>query len=272
MKTGHRLSLVLLISLAGAWYPARTHAQATPAAAAAQSAKTWNGQTAGIEEQLRSAAIVRFEDIGTGVTRPTRGYFEPGGLVGSFTWKPLAPGVRGGHFESYRSEIAAYELDKLLALNMVPPVVERTLNGQQGAAVMWVEPTTSVKQMGGTLTTGRVPGHDIRRMQLFDNFIGNPDRNGGNILVDGAGAVILIDHSRAFVPDKKLPNKIERVDAELWAAILALDADRLRATLGPLIGNPAVDAMLSRRDRIRTEVDKLVAGKGRALVIVPADR
>jgi hypothetical protein len=36
--------------------------------------------------------------------------FAPGGPVDSFTWKPIAPGRYGGYWESYKSEIAAYEL------------------------------------------------------------------------------------------------------------------------------------------------------------------
>jgi hypothetical protein len=269
MKTTHRLAFALAASLTAVLFGAQIAAQVPAAGTATRSAKTWIGQASTIEEELKTAPIVRWEDIGTGVTRPKRGYFDPGRLVASFTWKPLPPGVRRGYFESYKAEIAAYELDKLLLLNMVPPVVERTTDGQLGAAVMWVEPTTSVKQMGGTLSPGRVPGRDIRRMHLFDNFIGNPDRNGGNILVDGAGEIILIDHSRAFTSDKRLPNKLERVDAGLWEAVLALDADRLRANLGSLIGDPAVTAMIARRDRMGAEVGKLVEKKGRAQVIIP---
>ena len=47
--------------------------------------------------------------------------------------------MRDGYFESYKSEVAAYELDKLLSLNMVPPVVERRVNNDLGAAIMWVD-------------------------------------------------------------------------------------------------------------------------------------
>lgn len=266
----HRTAAGLALVLAAVWQVAAVLAQ--PAAPAASGAKTWIGRTTPIEQALKTAPITRFEDVGTGVTKPKRGYLQPGGLVGSLTWKPLAPGIKNGYFESYKSEIAAYELDKLLTLNMVPPAVEREVDGQKGAAIMWVEPTTSVKQMGGKLTTGKVPGSDIRKMQLFDNFIGNPDRNGGNILVDNAGNVVLIDHSRAFVTKTNFPNKLERVDAPLWNAIQALDVDTLRKALGPLIGDSALDAMIERRDKMRTNLDKLVAKKGRALVMIPSDR
>ena len=247
-------------------------AQPAGAAPATASAKTWIGQTARIEQDLKAAEILRLEDIGTGVTRPRRAHLKAGGLVESFTWKPLKPAVTRGYWESYKSEIAAYELDKLLDLNMVPPVVEREMDGARGAAVMWVSPTTSVKEMGGRLPPGRVPGHEVRRMLLFDNLIGNPDRNGGNILVDGARNIILIDHSRAFLTKKDLQTKVERVDEKLWTAIQGLTPEALRATLEPLIGNDALNAMLERRKRIQSEVDKLVARKGRDLVIIAEDR
>jgi hypothetical protein len=255
-----------------AFLPQHGTISAQPAAPATASAKVWVGQTDRIEQELKSAEVVRMEDIGTGVTRPRRAYVKAGGLVESFTWKPLKPAVTRGYWESYKSEIAAYELDKMLALNMVPPVVEREMNGVQGAAVLWVSPTTSVKEMGGRLAPGRVPGHEVRRMQLFDNLIGNPDRNGGNILVDGARNIILIDHSRAFITKTDLQTKVERVDEKLWTAIEGLTPDALRGTLEPLIGSDALNAMFARRKRIQSEVDKLVARKGRSLVIIAEGR
>src|SRR5262249_58180533 len=91
-----------------------------------ESAKTWIGRSGEIEAYLRTARIIRTERTDRGVTQPVRAFFEPGGLVGSMTWKALPPGrSHGGFYESYKSEIAAYEIDKLLELNMVPPKVER---------------------------------------------------------------------------------------------------------------------------------------------------
>jgi len=87
------------------------------------------------------------------VTRPRRAYLEPGNPIDSLVWKVLPPGRRRGYWESYKSEIAAYELDKLLAMNMVPPAVERTIEGETGAAVMWVDGTRSVKDVGGVRTS-----------------------------------------------------------------------------------------------------------------------
>ena len=68
------------------------------------------------------------EELQIGVTKPRRAKLAPGGPVDAFAWKVVPPGRPSGFWESYKSEIAAYELDKLLGLDMVPPTVERKVN------------------------------------------------------------------------------------------------------------------------------------------------
>ena len=229
----------------------------------------WVGHAAEMEAHLRTADIVRLEDVGTGVTQPRRAYLQPDTPFGSIVWKPLRPGRYRGYWESYKSEIAAYELDKLLEMHMVPPAVEREVDGEKGAAIMWIDGTRSVKQMGGKIPTGPTFGKPVRMMQLFDNLIGNPDRNAGNILIDASNHVILIDHSRAFIEDRKLPFKFERVDADLWTKVTALTRERLTARLSHWLDDVAIEAMLARRDEIAKGVDDLVKRRGAAAVIIP---
>jgi len=237
-------------------------------AQALPSARTWIGHEAQIEEHLRHADVTRMEDIGTGVTRPRRAHLQPAQPVESLVWKPLPPGTRGGFWESYKSEIAAYELDKFLGMHVVPPAVERELDRDRGAAIMWLEGIQSVKQTGGKVPSGPQWGKAARRMLMFDNLIGNPDRNAGNILIGSPGEFILIDHSRAFVARTNI-NKIERVDAELWDRMLALNRADLGRVLGAWLDEGAIDALVTRRDRMTAAVDKLVKKKGRAQVIIP---
>lgn len=229
----------------------------------------WLGRATEIETQLKTAEIVSIEDVGTGVTRPRRAHVRATAPVESLAWKVLPPGRRSGYWESYKSEIAAYELDKLLGMNMVPPAVERTIDGETGAAVMWVDGLRSVKQLGGKVPSGPSWNKPLRRMQMFDNLTRNIDRNAGNILVGGPGELILIDHSRAFTGDTSLVNKIERVDAELWDRIKALTREDLDRAVGHWIDSEQVAAIVERRDAMVKIVDKLVAQKGRALVIIP---
>ncbi len=237
--------------------------------AVAQAPLPWVGRTADMEAHLKMAEIVEMEDIGTGVTHPRRATLRPDTPFATLVWKVIPPGRRSGFWESYKSEVAAYELDKLLDMRMVPPAVEREIDGETGAAVMWIEGTRSVRQMGGNVPTGPQFNKPIRMMQLFDNLIGNPDRNAGNILIDAADRFILIDHSRAFVESPKLPFPFERVDAPLWAKVKALTRAQLDPVLSPWIDEGAIDAMLRRRDAIASAVDALVKKRGAAAVLIP---
>ena len=68
---------------------------------------------------------------------------------------------------------------------------------------MWVASLKSVKQSGGKMPYGVVWGRATRKMLTFDDLIGNPDRNAGNILIGPPGELILIDHSRAFIDGRQ---------------------------------------------------------------------
>jgi hypothetical protein len=254
------LLLVLPMSWADATWP---QAAAAPAA----SARVWTGQTAEYEAYLRSAQIVRMATIDLGVTHPKRAYFAPGGLAASAAWKPLRPGYQNGYFESYKSEIAAYELDKMLGLGMVPVIVERKIDGNAGALVLWLEGVrtwTEVLPLPKPATWSR----QLARMKLFDDFIGNPDRNKGNLLIDASWNLFLIDHSRAFLDDRALPQSIDHVDTELWERMAALDEASLQSSLGTWLSRAQIKAMLARRDRMASAIDILVKKNGRAAVFV----
>lgn len=247
-------------------------AQSTAPASTAVSAKTWLDQRAQIEDYLTNAKVLTLKDIGTGVTNPKKAELEGGGLVGAMAWKPIRPGIYGGFWESYKSEIAAYELDKMLELNMVPPTVERRVKNDLGAAVMWIAPTKSFKELGGP-PTPPAEHMDLWNMQLirakmFDNLIYNKDPNLGNWLVDPAWNLILIDHTRAFTTGKDIVHKMTRIDANLWDRMKGLTQENLTATIGKWVGKGEIRAILQRRDKMQELIDKLVAEQGAASVFV----
>lgn len=235
--------------------------QADAAKAAVQCANVWQNKTSEIEEYLRTAKVERVTQIPTGVTRPQRAYLTPGGPAESFAWKPLEPGIRSGYFESYKSEIAAYELDKVLALNMVPVVVERRVNSDQGAAILWLTGVRSWETVL-PLPKPRTWDYQIARMKMFDDLIGNSDRNKGNLLVDADWHIFLIDHSRAFATDMKLPQELQNIDRRLWEKMLALDEAGLKQQVGEWLDTRQILALLRRRNAMKKIIDGLVAKRG----------
>lgn len=243
-----------------------------PAAQSPQNAVTWLDNRAAVEECLRTSRVERAEDMPIGVTKPKRVYFAAAAAVRSAAWKPLAPGRYQGFWESYKSEVAAYELDKLLRLNMVPPTVERTVKGDLGAAVMWVE---GVKGWDPAATlTPPDPlewTRQIARMKMFDQLIANIDRNKGNLLYDAEYHLILIDHSRAFtaITDLKKMAALNRVDAGLWERIQKLTLEDLQASIGKWVhGRGELQAILKRRDGMQRQIDELIEQRGESAVFI----
>ncbi len=224
-------------------------------------ANVWQNKTSELEEYLRTAKVVKIADIPIGVTRPRRAYLTPGGPISSFAWKPIKPGLQSGYFESYKSEVAAYELDKLLGLNMVPVIVERRVDNDLGAAVMWVEGVRSWESVL-PLPKPATWGFQLARMKMLDDLIGNSDRNKGNLLVDDDWHIFLIDHSRAFVTDLKLPQELQNVDRQLWDRMLALDEAGLKTTMGAWLDSRQIQSLIRRRDAMKKKIDALVAKNG----------
>lgn len=250
--------------------PVATVPQATAEPAA--SAKTWLDKRQEMEDYLRTAVVTKLEDIGLGVTKPRRAYLAPGGPFDRMAWKTIAPGIHSGYWESYKSEIAAYELDKLLELNMIPPTVEREVHRDRGAAVMWASPIKSFKDLGGPPTP---PSDHVARWnrqliqaKMFDNLIANIDPNLGNWLVDPSWNLILIDHTRSFTTKKEMVHEMTRIDHELWQRMKALTVESLTPALKKWMGNREIRGIIERRDRMQGVIDKLVASRGEAAVFV----
>ena len=267
MRASRRASVLIAVcALVVAIVPAVAQ-QAVP-----ESARTWIGRAEQIEQFIREAEVVDTEDIGTGVTNPKRAELAPGGLVARIAFKPIRPGNYHGHWESYESEIAAYELDKLLGLGMVPPTVEKRIAGDVGAAVMWAAPTRTFKEFGGPPTAPAAQmarwNYQLIRAKMFHNLIYNKDPNLGNWLVDPAWNLILIDNSRAFTTPRRMVHKLTRVDQDLWDRFMALDEATLKAALGKWLRDGQIRAVLERRDQMVKDIEALVAERSEAAVFV----
>jgi hypothetical protein len=203
------------------------------------------------------------------VTKPKRAFFAPGGPVESVSFKHLPMGRHGGFWDAYQSEIAAYELDRLLGLDMVPVTVERRVGSDLASVQMWVEGCRMVKDVDQAACPSPVEwAKQTCRQRVFDNLIANIDRNAGNILVDGQWNMVLIDHSRAFASNTMpFEKQMTRIDREMFAKLKALDEAGLMKTVRPwVIGDAPVRDILKRRDKIVAHFEKLARKRGEATV------
>jgi hypothetical protein len=148
--------------------------------------------------------------------------------------------------------------------------VERKVNGTTGAAILWLDGVRSWEQVQ---PLPKPPAWPMRlvRMKMFDCLVGNGDRNKGNMLIDEAWNLYLIDHSRAFVKERRLPapSLFQNVDRALWQRMLALDEGTLRQHLGPWLDSWQIQSILHRRDAMKKHIDALVAKQGDKVFFTP---
>jgi hypothetical protein len=260
--------------------PAATQV-ASPAASAPANSKVWVGHYAEYEAFLRTAEIDRTSNPKEGKTGGTRhAYFKPGGLAAEGALRNLGPGRYDGFFESYKSEVAAYKLDRLLQLDMVPPAVERRYNGAMVSLQLWAENTQLLKEVQAqkivfpsTLEMTR----QFSRQKVFDDLVANIDENATNLLFDPSWNIIKIDHSRCFTNVMTQPFEVGlaggkgvlHIDRPFLDRVKALDRDTLTREIGDVVEGGAIDALLRRRDNLVKAFEKLAKEKGETQVFVP---
>ena len=235
--------------------------------------KIWVGRYQQFEEFLRTAEIERTASVSTGVLGIKRAYFKPGSLAGSAALRSIRPGRYDGFWESYKGDLAAYKLDRLLDLDMVPPTVERRYNGDMVSVQLWAE---DMKMLSEVQKQNLRPANlepynfQLRRQKVFHNLVGNIDPNQGNILFDPAWNVILVDFSRAFTNTQTLTFEATSIDRLFLDRIKALDRATLKREIGDsFVEGGAVDALLARRDLILRAFDKVAKLKGASQVFLP---
>ncbi len=237
------------------------------------------------ETALREGEIVGIEDIGIGITKPQRVTLRYGGRTLRAAFKTVDIQEKeltrfassGGQFQftdSYRFERPAYLLDRKLGMRMVPPTIEREIEGKTGSLVAWIDNAINEQERRERALTSPDPAyltHQQQIMYVFDALIQNPDRNLGNQLTTPWDFRLhLIDHTRAFGMTKELPATFvkEPVGLPRWLfeAIRALDPKETGELLHGMVSGTRLKAMFARRDALVEKVEHDVATYGEALV------
>lgn len=226
---------------------------------------------------LRTAEVIHEEVLEEGRNGTLKVLLERDGVRAhaafrtvSFTRANLEVGERvfSEFRDSHRYECAAYELSRMLGLGRVPPVVPRTLKGQEGSLQLWIE-----RAKDETSERFRPPeagrwARQLWSMYLFDNLVFNIDRNSGNILVDSRYDLWLIDHTRAFqlIPEL-LDERVIRVERSVWKRLEALNDYELQLRLGEHLDARELRALARRCELLVAHIKKLLLERGEALVL-----
>jgi hypothetical protein len=172
----------------------------------------------------------------------------------------------------YLYEYAAYELALLLGLDNVPPTTIRKVGRNEGSLQMWIEDsmTESMRRERGMRAPDTVRWmQQVQTMYLFDDLIGNVDRNMGDIVIDSDWKLWMIDHSRSFGVRFE-PRHLEEVlfcERGFWEKLKAFDEAQIRERLGHTLTGPEIEAMLERRDTIVAHIQGLIDQRTEEVVL-----
>jgi hypothetical protein len=268
------LALLALLALSGS--------VAGQQAETAQAPPQWSD--AEKEKFLLTAKVIRTRGVSTGITGTQRATLSDGKQTHDASIQTVdiskptfqtATGTELNFRDSYKYNIAAYRLDRLLALNMIPVSVQRTVKGTTGAVTWWVD---NVKMMEKDRFQKKIDAPDpddwndqMYQVRVFNELVYNTDANLGNLLITEDWQLRMIDFSRAFRLYKELrdpKNLINcRLDRRLYDGLRVLNEESLTQRLRDVLRANEISGVLARRDRILAYFDEQISHRGAQSVI-----
>src|SRR2546428_5157729 len=230
-----------------------------------------------ITQFLLTAKVVKGEHTKKGITEPWRLTLTDGNVTHDASFqaidehkqsKQLASGTEFNFVDSYKYNIAAYQLAELLGLDdLVPVYVERKWKGDTGSLSWWLPvKMDEVERHKQNLTPPDADAwnHQMYRVRVLDQLVYDNDPNLTNVLIGEDWKIWRIDFTRAFRTFKDLrnPGDLVRCDRQLFEKLRTLDANQLAEKTKHYLTKDEVKAVMTRRDKIVDRFQKLIAEKG----------
>jgi len=175
--------------------------------------------------------------------------------------------------DSYRYELAAYEMDKILALNRIPPVVEREIEGVNGSLQLRLEHCIPLDELQRTVAKPpdvRAFENQLEELNVFENLVYCVRKEEDDVLVQKDGwKVYRVDFSEAFSTARNLipGQEISRCSKKLYRSLQGLNEEAVSERLQRFLNLEEIEALFERRAKIVNTIALLIQKKGRAAVL-----
>ena len=233
----------------------------------------WDQQK--LENYLKTAKIVSVEkDAEAGRTAPWRITLDDGKARRQGHFKHLNRPRPSILPDSYKYEIASYELDKLLELRIVPPVVEREIEGTTGSLQLYLEGCIQEAERKRKKIDPPDPEffqNTLEMINVFENLVHEEDCFDANDTLVSLDdwKVCRVDFSMAFSPLPELiPGcKINKCSHTLYKNLLQLNDLQVKNKLKPYLNDEEIEALLQRKKIIIDKIEQLIKEKGLEAVL-----
>jgi hypothetical protein len=253
---------------------------AVPAAPAGDDTQLTREQ---MKQFLQTAEIINSKPSANGTTHPWRLTLSNGTITHDASFQPIdihksEMKLESGRTEfdftdSYRYNIAAYQLAELVGLdNMLPVYVERKWHGKSGSLSWWLPVKMDEAQRIEKKLAVPDPekwNNQMYRIRVFDELVYDSDPNLTNVLIGEDWTVWRVDFSRAFRKNKELraPKNLVKCDRQLFEKLQALKADELTEKTKRYLNKDEVNAVIARRDKIVATFQTFIAQKGENAIL-----
>ncbi len=211
------------------------------------------------EQALREGRVASRREVGQGVSGALRIGLRFGQAEVSAVFKSAETQVPGYAFhgekarmfrDNWKHEIAAYQLDQLLGLRLVPPTVERKISGKRGSLQAWADRPLTRFGSGPLPSDPSLAETYLHAQRFFDYLIFNTDRHARNVAFGSDWRPVAIDQSISFHPLKRPYRPLYRFPRGPAEALERLDPRVIRERLGRYLEKDEIEGLLERRTRL----------------------
>jgi hypothetical protein len=231
-----------------------------------------------IKQFLQTAEVIKSKPSAKGVTHPSRLTLSNGSITHDASFQTIdehksemkleSGAIEFNFVDSYKYNIAAYQLAELLGLDdMLPVYVERKWQGKTGSLSWWLP----VKMDEAERVEKKLEPPDpdkwnkqMYRVRVFDELVYDTDPNLTNVLIGEDWTVWRIDFSRAFRKSKDLraAKNLVKCDRQLLEKLKELKADELAEKTKRYLTKDEMTGVMARRDKIVATFQTLISEKG----------
>jgi len=199
-----------------------------------------------------------------------RGIKKRGFLKFSNNIRPKVP------TDSYIYGLAGYELDKLLDLNIYPPVVERTVNGRKASLQILVNRYLDEGERRLKDITPPDPEDyfdALEEIKIFEYLVYDTalclQTDLQDVLITEEWKVWRVDLSEAFRPSPEIIEgcEITRCSRKLYQNMQKIEEKKIRSKLKKYLNEDEISALLKRKNIIIETIKNLIKEKGEEAVL-----